>query len=346
MFLGLKRAIWILAISAVSSSVYAQDVDAPSFIAAVPLERGSPVYPGIELINANSGMAEIELMIDTDGRVFAPIVLRSTATRFENAALLALKDYVYKPAMFNGESVKSRTSIRISFLIEGEAEGVNRRFSRMFKRVTNELDAAEPNLSRIDKSMVSMLAAGNLSSYALARYNLLGLRVAIAFGDLPEQIEATRKLLMFDQRVSIKNRTLNANTLKSVRYSLFHSLLSTQRYAEALELYTEMKEADQSEDPNLESMVAKIQQLRQSDAQSVIDINIGARGYSVEHLLKHSISIVDVDGTVTSLKFRCERKFKELPFSAESDYRLPKSWGGCLLEIVGEPGTVAKLVQY
>lgn len=345
-FLRLNWPAWVLLIGLASSNVYAQGVDDLGFVEAVPLHRAPPVYPRSELIDGNAGMAEIEFMIDEAGQVFAPRILRSTAPNFENAALAGVKRYRYKPAMFDGRAVQSRTSIVIRFSVIGESEGVSKRFSRMYKRVLRELDADEPKLSKIDQSMRSMLVAGSLSSYALARYSLLELGVAMSFGDLPQQMDAIRKLLMFDKGVSEKNRALDKDTVQDVRYSLFNSLLRTQRYAEALEVYSTIKWEGEKVSPELINTVAKIEKLRQDGVQSLIDIDLGERGYSIEHLLNNSLAVVDVDGAITSLNLRCQRKFKQLSFTAGSEYQLPKSWGACLVEVVGEPGTVAKLVQH
>jgi TonB family protein len=345
-FMSLKRSAWMLLIGIASSNVYAQGADDLGFVEVVPLHRAPPVYPKSELIDGNSGMAEIEFMIDEAGQVFAPRILRSTAANFESAALAGVKLYRYEPAMFNGKAIQSRAAIIIKFEVEGENEGVSKRFSRMYKRVFKELDSDEPELSKIEQSMNSMFIAGNLSTYALARYSLLELRVAMSFGDLSQQMDATRKLLMFDKDVSEKNRALDKSTLQSVRYSLFNSLVRTQRFAEALEVYSTIKWEGEKVTPELISTVAKIEQLRQDGGQSVIDIDLGERGYSIEHLLNNSLTVVDVDGVITSLNLRCQRKFKQLSFVAGSDYQYPKSWGPCLVEVVGEPGTVAKLVQY
>jgi thioester reductase-like protein len=120
----------------------------------------------------------------------------------------------------------------------------------------------------------------------------------------------------------------------------------TQRYAEAFKVYSTIRRESENDAPQLISTVAKIDQLRQDGSQSVIDIDVGERGYSIEHLLNNSLAVVDVEGTITSLNLRCQRKFKQLSFVSGSDYQLPKSWGPCLVEVVGEPGTVAKLVQH
>ncbi|MFT6098911.1 MAG: TonB family protein [Arenicella sp.] len=346
MFVSLKRSVWVLLIGVTFSSAYAQDVDGLGFAEAVPLHRAPPVYPRSELINGNAGMAEIEFMVDETGRVFAPRILRSTAASFESATLAAVKLYRYEPAMFDGKAVQSRASIVIQFEVEGENEGVSKRFSRMYKRVFKELDSDEPELSKIEQSMNSMFIARNLSTYALARYSLLELRAAMSFGNLPQQIDAIRKLLMFDKDVSEKNRALDKGTVQRVRYSLFNFLVRTQRYAEALGVYSTIKWEGEKITPELISTVAKIEKLRQEGGQSVIDIDLGERGYSIEHLLNNSAAVVDVDGAITSLNLRCQRKFKPLSFAARSEYKYPRSWGPCLVEVVGEPGTVARLVQY
>jgi len=56
--------------------------------------------------------------------------------------------------------------------------------------------------------------------------------------------------------------------------------------------------------------------------------------------------VSDIKGNVQVLKFRCDRRFKELVFQADSEYKIPASWGECLVEIVGEPNSLATLIQF
>jgi len=277
-------------VAIVASGVNAQGADDTCcFVEATLLKHAKPVYPLNELISYNEGMAEIEMMIDIEGKVFAPTVIRSTSKRFEKVALAAARKYVYEPATYNGKPVQSRTSVRIRFLVSGEKEAVSRRFASAYRKAAKELDKAEPKQIIADKLMQRMKSVGSLTSYALARYNLVALRYATVFGDIDQQIEATHRLLMFDKEISEKGRMLDEEMFKRVRHSLFFLLVKTQRYAEALDLYYEIQKQDPMAEIELNDVVVKIENLKKSGDVTAINIRLGTNGYVLEKLFKNSI---------------------------------------------------------
>ena len=325
--------------------VVVQGASKTGYEPAFPIKRGQPIFPKSDLRKGDSGMAEIEMMIDPNGKVFAPVALRSTSVNFERAALDAVKKYDYKPAYFDGEPVESRTSIRINFSIYEEKDAVSRRFASHYKKAMTELAKPFPELEKIKNIMRKMKSSGGLTLYALARYNLVSMRSAMVFGDLDQQIEATRNLLLFDQGVDDESRMLDAELLVTVRRSLFASLLKTQRYAEALMLFKVIEKEDSVTASTLAGTVAKLAQLKDDDSHVSVNIALGERGYALEHLFKRNLSLFDVEGEIKALKFRCSHRFQEFLFKVDSEYQIPNSWGSCLVEVVGQPGSIAKLVQ-
>jgi len=343
-----RKSIYLLLLLSfsISSSLLAQDSSNSGFIPASSIKLPRPIYPKTELSDGNAGMVEIEMMIDENGKVFSPVILRSTAQRFEDAALTASKEYVYAPATYNGKPVQSRKSIRISFFISEQKDAVSREFSYLYRRAIKELNKAEPSPKKINKLLSRMKLQESLTSYALARYNLVALHAAVSFGEADHQIEATRKLLMFDKQTTDKGRALDAETTMSVRTSLFFLLVRTQRYAEALSVYRAIKRENPKAAVDFEEMVSKIRLFENSEGAAEVAVDLGSRGYVVEKLFKKSLMVSDIKGNVQVLKFRCDRRFKELVFQADSEYKIPASWGECLVEIVGEPNSLATLIQF
>lgn len=65
----------------------------------------------------------------------------------------------------------------------------------------------------------------------------------------------------------------------------------------------------------------------------------------LEALFKKKLWFEGVNGQIDTLKFRCERNFKEMPFEAGVEYKLPESWGRCLVQVIGSPDTTFSLNQ-
>ncbi len=53
-----------------------------------------------------------------------------------------------------------------------------------------------------------------------------------------------------------------------------------------------------------------------------------------------------IKGKFEKLKLRCSRKFKELKFVADAEYKIPEKWGVCQLQIIGDKGSEGRIIQY
>ena len=85
----------------------------------LPIVRVAPVYPARALSRGLKGFVDLSFTVTTTGSVEAPIVLQSTSSLFERAAIRAVLKFKYKPRVVDGVPVSvSGVKTRISFQLE------------------------------------------------------------------------------------------------------------------------------------------------------------------------------------------------------------------------------------
>lgn len=85
----------------------------------LPIVRVAPVYPARALSRGLEGFVDLEFTVTTAGTVRDPIVLQSTSSLFERAALRAVLKFKYKPRVVDGVPVDvPGVKTRISFQLE------------------------------------------------------------------------------------------------------------------------------------------------------------------------------------------------------------------------------------
>jgi protein TonB len=85
----------------------------------LPIVRVAPVYPARALSRGLEGYVDLSFTVTTTGTVRDPIVLFSTSSLFERAAVRAVLKFKYKPRVVDGVPVDvPDVKTRISFQIE------------------------------------------------------------------------------------------------------------------------------------------------------------------------------------------------------------------------------------
>lgn len=85
----------------------------------LPIVRVAPVYPARALSRGLEGYVDLSFTVTTTGTVRDPIVLYSTSSLFERAAVRAVLKFKYKPRVVDGVPVDvPNVKTRISFQIE------------------------------------------------------------------------------------------------------------------------------------------------------------------------------------------------------------------------------------
>lgn len=85
----------------------------------LPIVRVAPVYPARALSRGIEGYVDMSFTVTTTGSVKDPIVVYSTSSLFERAAIRAVLKFKYKPRVVDGVPVDvPGVKTRISFQIE------------------------------------------------------------------------------------------------------------------------------------------------------------------------------------------------------------------------------------
>lgn len=85
------------------------------FIPPQPLHRPPPTFPPEMRAAHLSGEVTVEFVIDTNGQVRSPRVVRSTYKEFEAPAIAAVSQWTFTPARINGENFEFLVSQKIEF---------------------------------------------------------------------------------------------------------------------------------------------------------------------------------------------------------------------------------------
>ena len=85
----------------------------------LPIVRVAPVYPARALSRGLEGFVDLSFTVTTAGTVKDPIVIQSTSSLFERAAVRAVLKFKYKPRVVDGVPVEvPGVKTRISFQLE------------------------------------------------------------------------------------------------------------------------------------------------------------------------------------------------------------------------------------
>ena len=85
----------------------------------LPIVRVAPVYPARALSRGLEGFVDLQFTVTTAGTVKDPIVLQSTSSLFERAAIRAVLKFKYKPRVVDGVPVDvPGVKTRITFMLE------------------------------------------------------------------------------------------------------------------------------------------------------------------------------------------------------------------------------------
>lgn len=85
----------------------------------LPIVRVAPVYPARALSRGLEGFVDLSFTVTTTGTVKDPVIIQSTSSLFERAAIRAVLKFKYKPRVVDGVPVEvPGVKTRISFQLE------------------------------------------------------------------------------------------------------------------------------------------------------------------------------------------------------------------------------------
>jgi len=92
---------------------------APKNVEHLECSIARPDYPALSRHNGESGTALVQIVVDTQGRIEAATLRKSsTYTRLDNAALQAAQDSRCRPYLENGEPIRSSAVVPFRFTLD------------------------------------------------------------------------------------------------------------------------------------------------------------------------------------------------------------------------------------
>ncbi len=84
----------------------------------VPLLQPAPIYPYALRNEVERAEVVVEFIVDSNGDVVAPMVVSSTHRGFEEAALIGVSKWKFRPGVKTGRKVNTRVRVPISFTLQ------------------------------------------------------------------------------------------------------------------------------------------------------------------------------------------------------------------------------------
>jgi protein TonB len=94
----------------------------------IKLTHVNPAYPEEAKSQKAAGTVILEAVITTDGSIAAVEVLRGVHVLLDEAAVTAVRQWKYRPTVFQGESVELLITVTVAFTVPDERQRVSGRW--------------------------------------------------------------------------------------------------------------------------------------------------------------------------------------------------------------------------
>ena len=335
------------------------------FTPAKLVKKASPHYPKSQQRSAGGnrrdfGLVDLVFMVDERGKPYEISVRKSTSVIFEEEAIRVITRYQYEPANLNSKDVNSKSSARVIFkysrpitreLVTREffenwrTRSVPEGFMSHYNKLNVEMEKAKPIEYKARRRLEKMVELRDQTSLSLVHTELSRFKYYSTFGPPSKSIDALSGALLFDGIVKFKKPLLEEGVKNTVVKNLLKLLLEQGRSAESLELYAYYLNQVPKLKELFSASMGKIVELQGSERLIERKLLLTARGDVHLFLFKRVFTIDQVVGSISTIKLRCDTKFAEMPYKVDAQYALPESWGKCDLQLIGEPGTTASVLQ-
>ncbi len=310
---------------------------AETFVAAERIDQS-----GSMLANAlhGEGWVEVQFMVDADGKPFAPSVVASFGDpSYRAAALRAVRDWRYQPATIDGEARESAVRGKVTFRAPGVDTGASRRSVKTFGRFVRAVEQGQREKAQRDATAL-VSKADNLYEGALA--NMAKSLFEGEWGTERAQLAHLTAAVAYETGAIYLPDALFRRALRN-KFSLEVRLM---RFGEAVQTFEVLAALEDDVRPSILETRTRLDELADEDREFQVAAHLDSDSNSWNiALFKDEFAVVDLDGEVTDVVLRCERKFLKLAVVADQVYQIPKAYGRCRAEFVGAAGATFTLVQ-
>jgi TonB family protein len=298
-----------------------------------------PAYTPEASFNYEEGWVELRFMVSPEGKAYQAYVSQSVGRKeFQRAALQAIQDFTFEPALENGRPIDSAASIKMKFELNGGLQGAREVYITGYRAFDRAIAAG--NKQAADAALTK-LRISNL--YEDAYYGLAQYRYAIKWGDEKEQMSGLRRAIASESSAHYLPKTLFVSALRD----LFRLEVGAQDFAAAISTWETMLKAgiDQQTRSDLQPVVDQLNVIRADDRAYAIDGQIIESSWEYR-LFKSWFHVTVSEGQITGVRLLCDKKYVEFKYDPALDYRVSSRFGQCALVLSGDAGTQFRLIQH
>lgn len=292
------------------------------------------------------GWARVCVTVGADGSVRNPhVVDASPSPEFAEAGRKAAMDWEFEPARMGEEAVEEHGSCAVQyFTLDVPSDA---RSSKRIEEASALLAAEEPDPEAASLLLSDLVEQGPLSLRQAAALQLVEFRIAAGREDLEGALDAIERATVERGRFLEENQVIGSLSAR------FSGLMNARRYREALELFNGFESMVGGAKPMLVhgEAAAQIRKLRTSGASFWVPALLGpAPGGGAaqwRHVpLRRELGVRKLDGNVDGIEILCERQTLRVDYAEGVSWKIPESWGDCVIWAEGKDGTTFELIEY
>lgn len=319
-----------------------ETVTAKSAVLAKVIKREAPDYPRGELMKGKEAWVHVTYCIDESGETRNISILDSVGgPRFEKAAIEAVEQWQFEPALMGGEpSWQSRNQAYISFAISQSDRGADRKFVWHFKKLGKLIE--EEKLEEADELFWLVHDTFDLSLYEVSKLWAQRVRFESLTGDLQKLAVALHRATASDGQWIDKKSYIQ---LLRLRVEVEAMIGQYKAAIEAFEELTEVAGGDSEEANSTRPVIERLNELIASDAVLKIEAKVGSSGDCINcnsswnfSPVRRVFTLSNISGNLTSMDIRCDHKRYEFEVSDDVEWDIPDALGSCNVSVYGDPG--------
>ena len=304
------------------------------------IKTTNPLYPRTRQYQGGEGWVALNFMIDTEGVPYDITVNTSSGdSAFERAAIRAVEEWRYQPAMFQGQPIDAGTLANITFLLSG-GSGATPFFARYWKRYQKAEAAGDTETMA---KALTKIEEHNRNIYEEAFYQLLLSRRHQTSGDVEaEYIAVTRAAFLDHDKGYLPEAALTGVLLRKMNLELeLNKLAQARKTISALR----RRELDEDLDGRLADIAAAIETAATAEGVIKSTGRIRSDNQYVHSLLKSSFALADIDGDIAEARLHCDKGYVGFAYRDDMQYRVKADWSNCTLILIGDPATTFVLIE-
>lgn len=316
-----------------------------SYIEASPSKDHPNIPPNYPLgaeISEKEGWVILSFCVKIDGSVDDLVIDESSRVpQFERAALNAVRQYRYTPAMHDGEPIEQcGLLLRIDFAIHFLPRGARSSFRHAYDKARKALDDKSYGEAR---SLIEAIRPWN--NYEGAYAAVLRMRIAAIDGDEDEVLDELREALRF-------NKVLEHPMERDLQRLRLSYQLKAQKYSEALAQFDALERNKFQFNAMELSARNRLEAMLQSERPIATPGKLKHQSRLPDDLASWHVGLLRRDfqfdglvGTFDRFELRCAFKRFVAKVNDTSTWKVPASWGDCSLYVFGNEGATLRIVE-